>query len=333
MAAASTPIRTILVTGANGFCGSHALAALSGRTDVRLIAAVRDAKKLPPIFSCTVREGDLMDPDYRRSVLDGVDAVVHAASWTSVWSNSDNAKRYNLVPTLAFIEAAKQAGVSRFVSISSTSLAVNKRPSFWPHLCTVADIEDHLQTTVDDAFSVINLRLGLFAGSNYGLGLLPLLLPRLKTHLVPWVAGGRTAMPIIDGRDIGQALALAALAPNSPGYDSIDVIGPEPPSVREVITHLHDHYGVPKPHFSVPFAVAYPFASMMEALDPIVPWDPLVTRSIVLLLEDTHANNDTARLKLGYQPEHAWSEAISTQISEMNARRHAPMYMAKPLPS
>ena len=332
MIPASTASRTILVTGATGFCGSHALTALSKHPDIRLIAAVRDRSKLPPSFNWTVREGDLMDSDYRKAVLEGVDAVVHAASWTSVWANGDNAKHYNLDPTLAFIDAAKAEGVTRFVAVSSTSLAANPRPTFWPHLCTVADIEDHLQSCADETFSVINLRLGLFAGSNYGLGLLPLLLPRLKTHLVPWVSGGRTPMPIIDGRDIGQALALAALRSESSGYDSIDVVGPEIPTVRDVIKHLHENFGAPKPHFSVPFAVAYPFAWMMEALDPLVPWPPLVTRSIVLLLEDTGANNDQAKIKLGYEPIHPWQDAIAAQMNEMREKQKTPMAMAKPLP-
>jgi len=33
------------------------------------------------------------------------------------------------------------------------------------------------------------------------------------------------------------------------------VVGPEVPTVREVITFLHDEYGLPKPHFGVPFAM------------------------------------------------------------------------------
>jgi hypothetical protein len=33
---------------------------------------------------------------------------------------------------------------------------------------------------------VVIVHAGIFTGQNYGLGLLPILLPRLKTHLVPF---------------------------------------------------------------------------------------------------------------------------------------------------
>ncbi|MBZ0092538.1 MAG: NAD-dependent epimerase/dehydratase family protein, partial [Sulfuricellaceae bacterium] len=59
-------MQTVLVTGANGFAGSHILAALAQRADVRVIAACRDKEKLPPGFAGEVREGDLADPSYVR---------------------------------------------------------------------------------------------------------------------------------------------------------------------------------------------------------------------------------------------------------------------------
>jgi len=65
--------------------------------------------------------------------------------------------------------------------------------------------------------TMIALRCAHFAGERYNLGLLSLLLPRLKTHLVPWVAGGKARVPLVDGRDLGSAYALAAEKPAYPG--------------------------------------------------------------------------------------------------------------------
>jgi nucleoside-diphosphate-sugar epimerase len=163
------------------------------------------------------------------------------------------------------------------------------------------------------------------------LGLLPILVPRLKTHLVPWVAGGRTSLPIIDGRDIGQAFALAATAPDLADYEGFNIVGPEVPSVRQVITLLHDEFGLPKPHFGVPFAMAYPFAWLMEKIDPIVPWEPLITRSIIHLIEEVGVNNTKAERLLGYRPVHGWREAVRTQMAEMAVRQTRPMAMVRPV--
>lgn len=178
---------------------------------------------------------------------------------------------------------------------------------------------------------MVNLRLGIFAGHRYALGVLPILAPRLKTHLVPWVAGGRTRLPIMDGRDIGQAFARAVVANGLGDYEGFNIVGAEIPTVREVIQFLHDEYGLPKPHFSVPFGIAYPFAWLMEKLDPIVPWEPLVTRSIVHLLEETGANNAKSERLLGYRPTHPWREAIRAQMQEMAVRQKQPMSMARPI--
>jgi len=332
---------TVLVTGANGFVGSHVLEALQRREGLRLIAACRDATKLPRGFTGEVRVGDLRDPQYVREVVDGVDVLCHGAAWTSVWGRREESRRLFLEPTLALIDAAQAAGVRRFVNNSTTSAASPEQSAdpmsrgiprrYWPHLCNVIAIEDRLRERACAAFQVVNLRLGIFAGRRYGLGILPILLPRLKTHLVPWVAGGRTSLPVIDGEDIGEAFALAATATGLDDYEGFNVVGPEVPTVRQVIEFLRDELGYPAPHFGVPFRLAYPFAWLMETLDPIVPWEPLVTRSIIHLLEEVRADNRKAEARLGYRPRHPWQEAVRKQVAEMQVRETRPMAMCRPI--
>ncbi|HHB80662.1 MAG TPA: hypothetical protein ENK83_02790 [Aliiroseovarius sp.] len=177
---------------------------------------------------------------------------------------------------------------------------------------------------------MVTLRTGLFAGRRYAIGLLPLLLPRLRTHLVPWVARGRTGLPIVAGEDIGQAFMLAAAASGLQGYQAFNIVGPETPSAREVITYICNAYDISAPHFSVPFPLAYVFARAMELLDPLVPWGPLVTRSIVHLLEETGATNQRAHRLLGYVPNVDWRAALDMQMEEM-ARHAGTVSMARPL--
>jgi len=334
-------MKKVLVTGANGFVGSHILEALQQCDDVQVVAACRDASRLPAGFRGEVRAGDLRDAGYRKALVEGVDVVCHAAAWSSLWGHSEESRRLFLEPGLALIAEAQAAGVKRFVNTSTTSAAAPNhsadpmsrgiRRPLWPHLCNVVAIEDALRERAGPSFQVVNLRLGIFAGQRYALGLLPILAPRLKTHLVPWVAGGRTSLPITDGRDIGQAFALAATAEGLADYEGFNIVGPEVPTVRQVIGLLHEEYGLPLPHFGVPFALAYPFAWLMEKLDPVVPWEPLVTRSIIHLMEEVRADNAKAERLLGYRPAHPWREAIRTQMREMQVRQTRPMRMAKPV--
>jgi len=333
---------TVLVTGATGFTGSHTLKALQELEGVHLIAACRTPTALPATFTGEVRAGDLSDADYRRRALRGVDVVVHCAAWTAAWGHAKQSRQHFLNPTLAWIEDVAAAGVKRFVNISSTAVAAPggatdamSHPAplpHFPHMDNVRRIEETLRTRSQSGLDVVNLRLGFFVGADYGLGILPMLLPRLKTHLVPWVAGGRTHLPLIDGRDIGRALALAASTPGLSGYRSYNVIGAENPTVRDVIEHLGTRYGYPTPHFSVPFWAAYVFAWLMEMIDPVVPWEPLVTRSIIQFLELQTIDNSAFHAATGYVAEHDWRDSIKLQVAEMAERQTKPMSMIKPLP-
>jgi nucleoside-diphosphate-sugar epimerase len=332
----------VLITGATGFVGSHCVEALSMHKNIDTIVACRDPSRLPDSFSGEQRVGDLRDNSYLEELTKGVDVVIHAAAWTSLWGHRRESEELFLKPSLALIDAARRQGVQRFVFISTISAAAPDRSAdpmsrgfkrrYWPHEANVVRIEERLREVAGDTFCAVNLRLGIFSGSRYALGLLPILVPRLKTHLVPWVAGGRTGMTITDGRDVGQSAALAATVPGLAGYEGFNVVGPEVPRAREVIDYLHQRHGLPRPHFSVPFPLAFAFAWLMEKLDALVPWEPLVTRSIIHLLQETGADNERAIRKLGYQPKYHWREAVDTQLTEMAEHQDETMSMARPLP-
>lgn len=332
-------MKTILVTGANGFIGSHTLNYLSRQPGIRLIAACRNKKRLPAGFKGEVRVGDLRDGHYLAELLKEVDVLVNAMSWTSLWGHRKQSEELFYKPTMRLLEQYLKSNTSRYVQISTTSAATPHRSedalsegiprAYWPHLCNVIKLENFLREHASRDKTMINMRLGLFAGEYYGLGLIPILLPRLKTHLVPWVGGGKTAMPVADGRDYGQAMGLAAMNETLHGYQSFNVVGKDIPTVREVIEFIHQEFGYPKPHFGVPFAGAFAFAWLMEKIDPIVPWEPLIVRSIVHLLRETRASNERATTMLGYQPQYDWKEAIRLQVAEMAQRQFRPMRMAK----
>jgi nucleoside-diphosphate-sugar epimerase len=334
---------TVLVTGAAGFVGSHTLLALQAMAGATPIALVRDPKRLPREFAGEVRTGDIRDAAFVRRALKDVDAVCAAAAWTSVWGHAEQSRRYFLEPVIAFLEAAAERGIKRAVFPSSVTAGVlrnlpdgvirGKSERIWPHLTNVLRIEDRMAALAARGPSMIALRLGHFVGERYGLGLLPLLLPRLRTHLVPWVDKGRTTLPLIAGSDIGRAMALTAVSGQVQGFAAIEAVGKELPTVREVFRFLHEVYGYPLPRFGVPFPAAYAFARVMELASRLTPWDPFIARSIILLLEETAPNNETARRLLGYEPQVHWKDAIRAQLKEMQWDGVAGLPMVQPAPA
>ncbi len=329
----------VLVTGATGFVGSHVLETLSTDENLHVIAACRDKTKLSrivPGFVGDVREGNLLDSRYIHDVVADIDVVCHAAAWTSLWGHRKEEQRYYRDPSIALIDAAIESGAKRFIFDSSVVVVKPHRdktpikdteparhPRLWPHMDIVVDIEQYMHKQARHGTTMIALRFGHFVGKRYNLGLLSLLHPRLKTHLVPWVAGGKSRVPLVDGRDIAQAYQLATTVAGLEGFESFNICGPSFPSMREVINFIHNETGVPRPHFGVPQWGAYVFGWLMEKINFLVPGDPFLTRAIVYLGEDWYAPSDYAKKRLGYKATIDWKMAVRGQLTDMKKNGYA----------
>jgi uncharacterized protein YbjT (DUF2867 family) len=108
-------IRTLAVTGGTGFVGSHLLrAALADGYDVR--ALTRGWK--PPEDEIAWVDGALDRGETLAKLCSGADAVVHVAGAINAPSRAAF-EAINVTGTANMIDAARKAGVRRFVHISS----------------------------------------------------------------------------------------------------------------------------------------------------------------------------------------------------------------------
>lgn len=340
----------IVVTGATGFLGSHVLAALHHR-GIDPIAAVRDPSRLSPPHRGSALVGDLTDPAHRQRVVDGADVVIHAGTWSSFWGHREQERDLFLEPAVDLMERAVRAGVGRFITASTVALgepsgdgapvAEDGEPvarAFWPHHVAMVDAERRQRELAREfpATQQVSLRLGHFVGAGNSMGLASALVPRLRTRQVPWVDRGRARMPLVSGKDMGEAFALAALAPRDglAPFEAIAVIGAEQPTAREVIGHIAATAGVPAPAYSVPLRAAYAFGALMEALHPITPGRaPFLTRSLVFVGEDWYMDAVKARALLGFEPRDSWREAIAEQLAERSTDGYAWPDLAQRIPS
>jgi dihydroflavonol-4-reductase len=116
-----------LVTGGAGFVGKALVGALDARGErVRIL-------DLAP----TGRPGDVIgsvtDPGAAATACSGVDAVFHLAGDAQLWAEDESAfDRINHQGTRVMLDAAKAAGVKRFVQCSSLTTLVSKRAPIGP---------------------------------------------------------------------------------------------------------------------------------------------------------------------------------------------------------
>ncbi|NTV39990.1 MAG: NAD-dependent epimerase/dehydratase family protein, partial [Demequinaceae bacterium] len=101
----SQQVPRIVVTGATGFLGGNILQALDSQP-VTLVAAARDASRLPSWFAGETRLGDLTDPAYRREVVRDADVVIHAGTWSSFWGHAREESDLFLDPSIDLIDRA-----------------------------------------------------------------------------------------------------------------------------------------------------------------------------------------------------------------------------------
>ena len=125
------PTHPVLVVGATGFLGGKVVDELlnRGKSVRALVRATTDASRLES-RGVEIARGDMLDLDSLVAAMQGADAVITtAAGYTRGGKNADD---IDTIGNANLAEAAKQAGVRRFVLTSIlTSDQTPNVPHFW----------------------------------------------------------------------------------------------------------------------------------------------------------------------------------------------------------
>lgn len=240
---------SVLVTGATGFIGRHLVPALAARGH-RVVRLSRT-----PAPGATVAA--LHDAPALTGLLRGIGTVVHLAATTGKAPRTDYF-RTNVDATATLLRAAEQAGVARFIHVSSIAVAcADKRRCWYAQSKEAAErlvLGSTLATTIVRPTQVFGPGSALLAA-----------LRRLaRLPVVPAFDGGHARLQPVFVIDLAEMLA-DVVDGGASGPEPVELGGPEVVTIREVLDRLHrrDH-GRPARFGYVPIA---PLALALAGLE------------------------------------------------------------------
>lgn len=308
-----------LVTGGAGFVGSIlARRLLEQGEDVRVFDMVH-SDRVPE--GVQMYAGDMRDRRAVRHACRGVDVVYHLA-FIQASSKNVRAKRWNInfKGTKHFIEYSQDAGVKRFVLVSSmdvysprppcpcTELASTEHPYGWYGRHKAAVERLAMEYHEMSGFPVVTLRFPTICGPGY-------YARKSLLDLMDWIARGRPLI-WIDGPDIRcdfvhiddviQGLLLAGRAPDKAGGQVFNVSCSEPATPVDLMKACLHHLGRRMPIIRVPREPGIALARLMTRTN-ILDFPP---EQLDYLFYDNFYSSDKARKTLGYEPQFTAEEAV-----------------------
>jgi nucleoside-diphosphate-sugar epimerase len=113
-----------LVTGASGFIGGRLAERLVTEEGLRVRALVRNPSKAGRLgkLPLEIVEGDLLDPHSLSKAVEGCDLVFHCAALVRLTGVKKKFYQVNVEGTENILKAAVQAGVKKFIHMSSVAV-------------------------------------------------------------------------------------------------------------------------------------------------------------------------------------------------------------------
>ncbi|GAB1541846.1 NAD-dependent epimerase/dehydratase family protein [Scytonema sp. NUACC21] len=305
-----------LVTGANGFTGSHLIRALQKQGST-VVGLVRKSSNLASLSDCNMQlvYGDITERDALRVAMTGTDTVFHTAAYVELGIvNEAEMERVNVEGTRAVLEVAQEVGVSKLVYCSTIGVfgdtkgqTVNETfQRTQSNFSSAYDRTKYLaQQLVDRAaesgFHVVSvLPSGIFGADDPHFG--PVMQQFLKGGLKVW-AGGDRVTGIVHVDDLAHAMILAA-EKGKPG--DYYIISAGDLTTREMFQILSQETGIPAPR-EVPKPIVRLAGNILDPIGRLLKWQPPISRERVHYIYDRCVRVDAskARNELGWNPRSA----------------------------
>ncbi len=307
----------ILVTGVSGLVGNLiARRLVSQQHSVR--GMVRDSGRTETLGSLIkLVRADLNQPDTLAAAVKGVDVIVHCAALVGSGRGSDeDYNRINTVGTLSLVNAARAAGVRRFVYMSTSGVYgtnilkgnVNEDTPYGTGNSYTQSKVSAEQVVRTSGVPYVILRPYWITGGGDRF-LIPSISRLLLNNSFTYIGNGEQEMSISAVENVSQVAALAAIHPKA--SNRIYNVADETVKVRDVVTAIARGLGVPAPTtYSSVISVAFRSLVNQSASNPA-----RMTIDLFFPLWRTMTVDATRlRTELDWTPQVDWRESLQQGV-------------------
>jgi len=304
---------TTLVTGASGFLGSHVARLLAERGErVRVLLRPTSQTRLLEGLAVERFSGDLRDPSSLGNALAGVKTVYHLAADYRLWAR-DPREIYesNVQGTRNLLEAARRAGVEKFVYTSTVGTVALPRDGALPDENTITSIDDMIGDYKRSKWLAEQEAAQAAAAG------LPVVIVNPTTPVGPGDAKptptGRIIVDFLNGRmpayvDTGlnfvpvEDAAVGHLLAGERGrIGERYILGGENLTLKQALEILSQVSGRPAPRMRIPHVLALGAAYADAALSRLVGREPRIPLDGVRMARHSmFVNTEKARTELGF---------------------------------
>ncbi|MDP3789429.1 MAG: NAD-dependent epimerase/dehydratase family protein [Candidatus Omnitrophota bacterium] len=265
----------VFITGATGFIGSHLAERLvsKGHKIRCLVRETSDISCLSPLNAELVTV-DMGDAEGLRIALKGTDIVYHCAGVVGEWLSKEEAQRVNIAGTKNLLDASADAGVKRFVHVSSLAVLGMKdhhnTPADAPYQLTgdiYSDTKIESEKIVMDYYAkkglpVVIVRPGFVFGAR-DRRFLPRMLNLLEDNKFAFLGSGNNIMNVVYIDNLIDVLVEAGINKNAIGQ-KYNVTNKDKVTMRDFVYMISDIQGIKKPTKSIPVPLAKFLATSLE---------------------------------------------------------------------
>lgn len=302
-----------LVTGANGFTGSHLVKALQKRGDA-VVGLVRKSSNLNRLADCPINliYGDITDRAALTQAMGGVDVVFHTAAYVELGLvNAVEMQRVNVEGTRAVLDVAQSAGISKLVYCSTIGIFGDTQGKIIDETFkrTQKDFSSAYDRTKYEAQQLVDQAAAkgfpvtsVLPSGIFGLDdphFMPVLNTFLKGRLKIW-AGGQRITGIVHVDDLAEAMLLAADQGQPGGYY---ILSAGDLSTRKMFEIFSQETGIAAP-INAPESLVRVVGALLDIVGRTLSWQPPIDRERVHYLYDRCVRVDAskARQELGWNP-------------------------------